>query len=281
MRKHYFVIIFTLSLFLALTRGALAASIYLLPEQRAINRGEIFVVDVKIDSEGEDINAAEARISWPAGVLEFVEASKNGSVFNFWVEEPQFSASSNSVRFISGTTNGVSGGALQVLKIKFKGAGSGIADVSIADAAVIAADGKGTNVLSRVGGASYRVGIEAVQPEAAVPSREAPQPVPIDRKVVPAAKLPQKPNVSVPLYPDQEKWHNYFGEAVVLWDVPEDVVKIAVSADQSPKAEPMSVEEKLFTGKKAWSFGRGDMVCPRAIQEQHRLGSRGALPHRD
>ncbi|PIT92874.1 MAG: hypothetical protein COU08_00120 [Candidatus Harrisonbacteria bacterium CG10_big_fil_rev_8_21_14_0_10_42_17] len=245
------ILVFLSLLFLISAKGVLAASIYILPEQENYERGAEFDIDLKIDSEGESINAAEARIKWPSSVLEFISINKGGSVFNFWVEEPELSIDSRSVYFIGGTAKGISGGSLQIFKIRFKAISGGIADISIADAAVTGADGKGTNVLSKTKGGSFGIGVGVIQPRVSEPATpEAQQPVLIERPAVLSARLPQKPEISVPLYVDQAKWQNHLGEIVALWDVPEDVTRVSVTLDQSPNTIPVSAEKELFTGKK-------------------------------
>lgn len=241
---------------------ASAATIYISPEQGSFGIGEEFSVNIKINSEGESINAAQASLSWPANVLKFVEADKTGSIFNFWVDEPK-PTTENSLSFIGGTSNGISGEALQALKIKFKTVGGGAAEISMSDAAITAADGKGTNILSLIKGAAFGVGAEVVKPQIApivtlpaptqAPAQApapAPEPQKVERAPVSAEKLPQKPNISVPLYPNENIWHNNLGEMVALWSVSNDIISIAVQLDHNPNTEPKVAEKELFTGKK-------------------------------
>ncbi len=259
-----------LCLFFAGADAALAAGIYVMPKQGNYARGETVVADVRINAEGESINAAQARISWPPSVLELVEVSKDGSVFQFWVEEPVAAAGANAVSFIGGVAKGISGGALQILKLKFKAIGVGTANLSLSNAAVTASDGKGTNILSKVSGASYTVGAQGVPPEVkpevkpevqpepsavpAVPPAKpepvaAPQPVKVERKAVPALSLPPKPELRVPLYPDEALWNNHVEETVVFWNMPDSVIAAASALDHSPHTVPQTAEKELATGK--------------------------------
>lgn len=251
----YLTAIFASLITLAYAHTIFAAGMYLLPEQGNFNPKEELTVDIKIDSEGEGINAAQGAIRWPTSVLEFIGASKEGSAFNFWVEEPKLGSASSSISFIGGTTKGVSGDALQTLRLTFRARGTGIADISLSDAAITASDGKGTNVLSKTKGARYTVGAEIVPirtSESALTQEAAPQPVRVARKAIPALQLPQKPPVTVPLYSDEIKWHNHLGEAVAFWEIPDDVAIMAVSLDHSPNTIPQKIEKELATGK---SFG--------------------------
>lgn len=258
-------ILVAVGLFFLLAGSASAAVVYILPGQGNFSRGETVSLDIKINSEGEGINAAQGKISWPAGILEFIEADKAASAFNFWLEEP--TASGNSLSFICGTAKGISGEALQILRIKFKTLAAGAAEVSLAEAAVTASDGKGTNVLSLVKGASYRVEPTTVQPElpaespqaTTTPAAAAPppkptaapviQPVRVERTAVLARGLPQKPEIQVPLYSDEKPWHNYLGEAVVFWQVPPDITEVAAALDHSPNTIPSPAEKELTTGR--------------------------------
>lgn len=220
---------------------------YVSPANVSFNRGTEFSVDVKINSEGEAINAAQATISWPANILEFVGADKTSSVFNFWVEDPTLSGSSNSLSFVAGTAKGISGGTLQILKIKFKALGTGAGEISVSDAGVTASDGKGTNILSVSKGSSF--GVEKA-PVVSSPQESAPQPVVVVRPAVLGQKLPAAPVVRVPSYPDPAVWNNSLGELIALWDVPLDVSKMSVSLDHNSNSVPATIEKELATGKK-------------------------------
>lgn len=242
--------IFVPVLFLAFAQSVSAAVLYILPESGAFGLNREIGIDIKINSEGESINAAQATLAWPTDILEFVAISKTGSVFNFWVEEPEADSGAGTLRFTGGGAKGVSGDALQILKITFRTRGTGDARVSLADAAITASDGKGTNVLSNAKGAEYRIGAAAA-PETSAPSTPpaTPQPVRVQRPAISAEKLPQKPEIAVPLYPDPEQWHNQSGETIALWEVPNDIIAMAASLDRSPNTIPQKQDAELATGK--------------------------------
>jgi len=237
-----YCILASVFLFFLLTHNVFAAVIYILPEEGSFTRGETVNIDIKINSEGEGVNAAQGKINWPANILEFIEVSKEGSAFNFWLEEPTLSSASNSLSFIGGAAKGISGEALQVLKIKFKIVSAETAEVSISDAAVTASDGKGTNVLSKVKGASYGAGAEVEFVPAMQPAR-------VERKAVLAQNLPQKPEIKIAQYSDEKRWYDYLGEVVALWDVSADVISAAAVLDHSPNTIPNIAEKELATGR--------------------------------
>ncbi|MBI2037758.1 MAG: hypothetical protein HYT15_02400 [Candidatus Magasanikbacteria bacterium] len=262
MFKKVFKAIVASLFFFVFAQSVNAAVIYTVPETGGFNIGAEFSVDIKIDSEAESINASQATINWPVDILEFVEVSKAGSAFNFWVTDPVLSDTKNSLSFIGGTAKGISGGALQILKVKFKALGAGAASIFITDAAVTASDGKGTNILSKIKEASYTIGATTAQPAVPKPAtiesaKPVPQPVRVERKPIVSTKLPQKPVVQVPLYPDETHWYNHLGEIVALWEVPADITQVATVLDHSPNTDPKNIEKELFTGKKFGTLEEG------------------------
>src|SRR3989344_5808805 len=113
-----------------------AAKFYALPGNGNYGIGDSFSVDIKIDSEGDGINAAQASLSFKKDVLKIESIDKVGSVFSFWAEEPTYSNDEGKLSFIGGTINGVSGSTLQVLKIKFKSKVVGEGIISFDDGAI-------------------------------------------------------------------------------------------------------------------------------------------------
>ena len=71
----------------------------------------------------------------------------------------------------------------------------------------------------------------------------------IKRKAVIAENLPAKPRLTVPLYPNQKAWYSYQEETTILWEVPEDIIKVAISVDNKPDSEPQKSEKNLYNGK--------------------------------
>lgn len=259
------LVLFTVPLFLFfvfLVQPTHAADLYLISSGQNLGLGAEFNVDLKINSPDDSINAAEATVNFPVSILELVGVNKDGSIFNFWVEEPVVANENGTIRFVGGTTKGVSGASLQILRLKFKAKGAGTANLGLADAAVTASDGKGTNVLARADGISVAVGTQsgnsAPPPSSASVSPTKPVvPVPVEQpqkivrpiSVVAAMAAPKKPETRVSLYPDQTKWYSTLGEMIVLWNVPEDVTQVAVSLNNSPNTVPSVAEKELFTGK--------------------------------
>lgn len=230
-----------------------AATLYLIPEAQVFNVGQNFIVDLRVDTEDVDINAVKATVRFSTDVLELISVDREVSAFSFWVEDPTILNDEGTLEFIGGTSKGISGNALEILRMKFKAKEVGSAVLSVTDATVTASDGKGTNVLLTTQGANIAVGPNVIVPELMLPP--APigglleEPKEIEREALLTAVKPEKPQMRVPLYPDQSQWYNYLGRVIVLWEVPDDVIKIATAITQSPNEEPQNVEQKLSTGK--------------------------------
>ena len=261
-QKQFFFILPLIVFSFIFARSADAAILFLVPDKKTVKIGEEISIDVRVDTEDESINAAQGAINFPTNLLEATKIDKTGSVFGFWIEEPAFSNENGTANFIGGTPKGVSGKSLQIFKLTFKARGAGLAELSLSDAVVTASDGQGTNILSRMEGAIVNVGTEVIAPTPPPTPSSTPsltplvappvapiQPQKVERKAVPATKLPATSVVEVPLYPDQSQWYNYTGEAIALWEVPPDVIQVATEINQNPNAIPAVPEKELFNGK--------------------------------
>lgn len=215
-----------------------AATMNFVLEKEEFTPDETFSLDLKVDSEGVGVNAAEGTIKFPPNLLEVKNIDRTGSIFNFWLEDPTFSNDRGEVRFIGGSTAGYSGKSLQILKIIFRVKGTGTASVSVTDGAITASDGSGTNVFVAGRGVEIR-GLTRVA---------APGVIQIERPSIPAAALPAAPKIEVPLYPDEKAWYSTSTRFLTHWELPRDVINVATIIDKNPASVP-SKAEGLFDNK--------------------------------
>lgn len=225
---------------LALPGTASAASYNLTADKEAFAAGDTFNVDVKIDSTEVGINAAQATISFPKDTVQVTGVDKGTSAFDFWLQGPSYSNDTGQVTFIGGSQSGISGKALEVLRIGFKVKGAGAVNIIFTDGAVTASDGSGTNVLTSMNGLQ----LTSATSQAAVVIK----PPQIVRPEIAATGLPVKPVVTVPLYPDPATWYQDISKFIVQWDLPRDVTAVATAIDQQPTFDP-TVSEGLFNNK--------------------------------
>jgi hypothetical protein len=238
-----YIKIFSLGLLLSVLSisAVYAADFNTLPATGTYGIKSPITVNIKIDTAGETINAAQATIKFDPAILEVKSVSKEGSVFNFWLQEAVFSNTDGTVSFIGGTANGISGTSLQVLQIIFNTKGIGASDISFSDASITAADNTGTNILANTNGAKFTVSTSATVPIAQIPA-----PVQITRTPVSVPGLPSLPSVNVPLYPNPNSWYNVSSPFSISWKLSPDISGISTALNTNPTFVPPAVSEGLF-----------------------------------
>ncbi len=100
-----------ITLILLIPVSAEAAILSLLPERTVVQVGEVIRLPVVIETEGEEINAIEARVKIPTG-LAVMGIETGNSVLTLWVENPDFDPTTREVKFVGGTPAGFRGQAL-------------------------------------------------------------------------------------------------------------------------------------------------------------------------
>ncbi|MBI4158060.1 MAG: hypothetical protein HY505_00330 [Candidatus Yanofskybacteria bacterium] len=127
------------------------ASLYVSPLQEDPRAGTNFTLTIKTDSLAEPINAINGRLTFNPDKLEIINVSKVGSIFNIWLEEPNFTNLEGKLSFQGGVPRpGFIGNGGTVLHIIFRAKAPGIASIVWEKAEVLAHDGKGTNVLTNL-----------------------------------------------------------------------------------------------------------------------------------
>lgn len=247
MKKYISYFIAGFIAFFAMAPQSFAGTLNLVTDKTQFAIGDEFNVDVKIDSEGVGINAAQATVNFPVSVLQEKAADKSNSVFTFWLQEPVADNAAGNISFIGGSGSGLTGKTLQTLRITFKVVGSGTADISFSDGAITASDGNGTNVLSVMKGIQI-TSITKQEAARIIPAPKIPPIKIIKRPAVPTGKLPIKPVLNIPLYPASDGWYNTIAPFIVHWTLPADVMGVATEINQHPVSDLKS-SEGLFDNK--------------------------------
>lgn len=131
--------------------------------------GDTIDASVRIDSQGQTVNAAQGTIQYPTSILQVTRVDHSNSVFNIWAQEPVVNSSTGEISFLGGSTNSFSGPSLYVLDIVFTVRGTGLATLNFANAGVTAGDGTGANILSGSTAIAFNIGGSGIAP-IAVPS---------------------------------------------------------------------------------------------------------------
>ncbi len=136
------VIIFTLITFATPVFGAI---LYLEPGQGNYYREDVFIIEVKIDTGGEDINAVKVNLTFSQNVLEVEDFMKGDSILKLWPEEPIFSNQAGTIYFMGGIPGGYQGenGILGKIILKARSGGEGTLQIK-KDSQVLLNDGFGS-----------------------------------------------------------------------------------------------------------------------------------------
>ena len=239
--------------------AAHAATMSLVSGTTNASIGDTIDVSVRIDSQGQTVNAAQGTIQYPVGILQVVDIDHSNSIFNIWAQEPLVNTSTGQISFLGGSTNSFSGPSLYVLDVTFMVKGTGLTTLGFANAGVTAGDGTGANILSSSTPLSFMIGTagsSGATSTQAVVQQPAPAPVQIKRPAVPTTTVPIAPVLSVGLYPDQSAWYNTLENFLVQWSLPPDVTDVATAVNQNPQFDP-TVSEGLFDNKTFGALSEG------------------------
>ncbi|MFA6476082.1 MAG: hypothetical protein WCV68_01555 [Candidatus Paceibacterota bacterium] len=222
---------------LAVFSSAQAATLELALEKGITSSKDDIVVLVTINSEGQDVNTAQASISFPANLLSVNKVDRTSSIFSFWLEEPSFDNTKGTIRFVGGSTSGFTGASLKVMSISFRVKGSGSGRLGITDGAITASDGTGSNVYTTAKGLD--INIPATADFQAVKVEQA------RRAAVTAKELPALLGFDIPFYPDQTKWNNRSASFQVKWKISPDTSQAAMVLNDKPNTIPAASAEAL------------------------------------
>lgn len=219
--------------------SAASAALYFSPSSEAYAVGETFSVGVYASSPEAAMNAASGTITFSKNTLEVVSLSKSGSIFNFWAQEPALSKEQGTVQFEGIVVNpGFTGASGNLLTVTFKTKAVGDGSLTFSSGAVLANDGRGTNIISSLGSARFNVSVPTTGPAAS-------------RSTSPeTAGLPAAPEVTSPTHPDPTAWYAK-RDPRFEWLLPTGVTGVNVLADRDPTTNPGTRSDGLRT---SWGY---------------------------
>lgn len=206
-----------------------AATLSVVPATGVYKTGATFSVSILVNTAGTPVNAADGTLSYNSKELSVVSVSRASSIFNLWTTEPAFSNTAGTVIFSGGVPTGYTGGQGTVFVVTFRSLSSGTARVSLTGASVLAADGKGTNVLTNMSGGTYTL--------SAVESQPAPE---VIVEYVAPANTPSAPQITSSTHAKDGAWSKDT-TATLLWSLPGGVTAVRTSLDKSPVSVPTKV----------------------------------------
>lgn len=237
---------------LALPGSAWAAELYFSSQEaRPIYQGEVFTVDVLLDTQEQEVNAIEAELLFSQDKIELIDISRGGSIFELWPEDPVFSNETGEVNFSGGVPKGFKGVG-KILTLSFRPI---LNSADITTAEIIFRSG--SRVLLNDGYGK----------EAALTFQ------PVDLVIT---DLPgDLPSISSKTHPNQAKWYQS-AKLNVFWEPVSDFAY----GYQLSKAE----DKVIFSGEKSWEDikgsggidldlgGQGDGVFYFSLRQKNKSG---------
>jgi hypothetical protein len=210
--------------------AAQAADLYFSPSTGDYAPGDQFTVGVYVSSTDQAMNAASGVYSFPADKLEILSVSKGGSIMSLWVEEPSFSNAAGTGRFEGVVLNpGFTGAGGKILDMSFRVKAAGSATLRFTDGAVLANDGRGTNILQALGTATFS--LRGPEPPGAEPA------APVDTPPPAPGGTPGRPGVVSGSHPDPDQWYPN-PNAAFSWVLPADVTAVRLLYSDNPNSVP-------------------------------------------
>lgn len=143
---------------------ASAANFSISPTSGTYTVGSTFDVSVLVDTKGQEINAVQVNLSFPADKLQLVSPSTGSSIISIYTTPPKYDNSTGRIEIIGGIPNGINVPSGLVTKLTFRVKGIGTASLRFnGESQVLLNDGRGTNVLDDTFGATYKLQLPAQQ----------------------------------------------------------------------------------------------------------------------
>ncbi len=211
------------------TQAVDAATLGISPSSASMRVGETKSFSLTVSSPTQAINAAQARLSFPAATIQVLGVSKSG-LFTYWTQEPAYSNSGGTVSFGGGLpTPGYTGGSRGVITVSVKAKAEGTAALRYSSGVILANDGEGTNILSSYGTATIRItAAEAVTP--------TPTPA------TPSSPSTPSPTVRSSTHPDQNAWYAK-ADVQFTWSRPSGYTGVSYTFDQNASTVPDDAPE--------------------------------------
>lgn len=224
-----------------------AADLLVSPASGTYSAGQTFTVSIIADPAGDSVNAVEAGLTFDKAKLSVVNVSKTGSAFSLWTTEPSFSNTAGTISFGGGSPTPFKVRST-LMSVTFRTLAEGAGAVSFGTASVLAADGRGTDVLKGKIGGTFTVSATAAPTPTPTPKPEEPAKQPDEPTKKPEdnnaaiafGDPPRAPEVGSIVFLDPNVWYNKT-EGTFTWDLPFDVNGLAAEISTSSTNDPKKI----------------------------------------
>ncbi len=217
MKKAFYILFIFILFFIAApsTRGD-GASLYFSPTAGTFFVGSTFDVSIFVNTGGNSINTVKVDLKFDPKKLQIASPTAGRSFISVWISQPTYSNIEGTVSFQGGAPSpGINTSAGLVSTITFRAIAPGETIISILDSSqILLNDGEGTDVLSSLGRAVYKV-------------------------VIPP---PAGPGVSSYTHPDQNKWYKN-NSPNFSWEKEEGAIDFSYSIDNNFYGTPDNISE--------------------------------------
>jgi hypothetical protein len=148
------------------------------PASQSFGVGQIFEVNILLDTQKEDINAIEGIINFPSDILNLKEIHDGESIINLWVERPKINnQQQGTINFTGIIPGGYTGGNGKIFSLVFQTEKEGESNIIFQNGKALINDGKGTAASLILEPANYEVSetLPLFQPEVKI-DKEPPEP---------------------------------------------------------------------------------------------------------
>jgi hypothetical protein len=256
----------------AIPAQAAGASLYLSPNAGSYDVGKSFNVSVVINSGGGvGINSADGVIKFDPSYLTVTKVSDTASIFKMWTTAPTYSNTAGTVSFSGGSPGSYTGSAGTVFSISFSSKKSGTTDVSFSSGKVLANDGKGTDVLSGMGKATFSI----VEPKKEEPVKKEEVVKPVKKETVekpaeekPKGLLPPLPEINSKTHPDDKLWYAN-NDPEFSWKVLADLSGVSHAVTKNPTDDPGKENKGIIETEKYENLEDGVQYFHLKYQNQY------------
>lgn len=215
----------------------LASDLILSPSSGVLTPNSSISVNVMVTNNTQAINAVSGTLSFPTDLLSVRSITRDNSIIKLWSSEPTFSNTEGTVNFEGVLFNpGFSGSQGRLLTINFVPKRVGKASVLFTAGSILANDGNATNVLGKLGVASFvsSGNVEITNGNTSTP---------VENPLVPNA-----PRVTSATNPDTNKWYTT-KSPTFSWDVPAGITALRLQYDKSPSSVPENTYTNMIGTK--------------------------------
>lgn len=193
-----------------------AASMSLTVAQQSVAKGDTFVVEWYLNTEGVPINVVDATLYYSPETLVLQDAVTGSSVLSLWIEKPHI-VEPGTIRLVGGIPAGVRGSKIPIVRTVFRATSTGRASIALGkDSKVVHSDGIATSAAISM--------------------------TPVVFPVVPeSASI-----VSSPTHPHQDRWYSATTAQMVITEKNPVVYSLSTNPEITPSGTPAVVTEPLI-----------------------------------